>query len=140
MSAKKTESVSDYIAAQPKPNQAALRKVRSAIRQAVPKATEGISYQIPTYKLEGAPVLFFAGWKTFYSLYPMSDALLAAFAGKLSPGVLKQRTLRFPFTEPVPMKLIARLAKFRAKELVHRTPAGAVARAPGKATNRPKAR
>jgi uncharacterized protein YdhG (YjbR/CyaY superfamily) len=28
-----------------------------------------ISYKIPTYKLHGRPVIYFAGWKQHYSLY-----------------------------------------------------------------------
>ena len=57
------ESVSAYIASQPKAAQGALRKVRAAIRNALPGAEEVISYGIPAVKLNGRGVLAFAAWK-----------------------------------------------------------------------------
>ena len=57
------KSVGAYIGSKPKNVQAALKLVRAAIRKAVPRAKEGISYQIPAYKMDGMPVLYFAGWK-----------------------------------------------------------------------------
>src|SRR4029453_7229736 len=73
------KSVDQYIAAQPKAAQAVLKRVRSAIRKAVPGADEVISYQIPAYKLQGHTVIYFAGWKEHYSIYPANDRLVAAF-------------------------------------------------------------
>ena len=77
-----------------------------------------ISYQIPAYKLHGRPVLFFAAWKEHYSLYPSNARLVAAFKDQLSKYELSKGTIRFPLSEPVPVKLIERIAKFRAKEIV----------------------
>ena len=72
-------SVDDYIASQPEATQAVLKRVRGIIRKALPAAEEVISYQIPTYKLRGQAVVYFAGWKQHYSLYPTSAALVKAF-------------------------------------------------------------
>jgi uncharacterized protein YdhG (YjbR/CyaY superfamily) len=109
-------SVDEYIAAQPGDVQAILERVRGAIRRAVPGAEEMISYQIPTYKLHGGRVLYFAGWKQHYSLYPASDDLVEAFNDDLAPYEIDKGTIRFPLSQPVPVKLIERIAKFRAKE------------------------
>ena len=65
--------------------QAIIERVRSAIRKAVPRAEEVISYQLPTYKLNGRALLFFAGWKQHYSLYPPTERLIAAFKDELAP-------------------------------------------------------
>ena len=92
--------------------------MRSVIRRAVPAAEEVISYQIPAYKLHGRPVLFFAAWKEHYSLYPSNSRLVAAFKDELARYELSKGTIRFPLSEPVPVKLIERIAKFRAKEIV----------------------
>jgi uncharacterized protein YdhG (YjbR/CyaY superfamily) len=111
-------SVDDYIASQPETVQVVLERVRSAIRKAVPEAEEGISYRIPTYKLRGLPVLYLAGWKQHYSLYPCTARLVAAFKGDLAPYEVNNKgTIRFPLAQPVPVKLIERIAKFRAKEV-----------------------
>ena len=103
--------------------QAILQRVRSTIRKAVPGAEEAISYQIPTYKLHGGSVLYFAGWKQHYSLYPATDHLVAAFKDDLAPYEVSKGTIRFPLSEPVPVKLIERIAKFRAKEAAERAKA-----------------
>jgi uncharacterized protein YdhG (YjbR/CyaY superfamily) len=112
------KDVVSYIAGFPAPVRRVLRRVRSIIRKAVPAAEEMISYQIPAYKLRGRPVLFFAAWKEHFSLYPSNSRLVAAFKDELSRYELAKGTIRFPFSEPVPVKLIERIAKFRAKEVV----------------------
>ena len=110
------KSVDDYIATHPPDAQAVLQRVRSAIRKAVPGAEEAISYQIPTYKRHGRYVVYFAGWKQHYSLYPASSHLIAAFKDDLAPYEIERATIRFPLSEPVPVRLIARIARFMAKE------------------------
>ncbi len=111
------KSVDEYIAAQPQAARALLELVRSAIRKALPGAEEVISYRIPTYKMRGSPVLYFAGWKRHYSLYPATARVVAAFAGELEPYTVEKGTIRFPLAPPVPVKIIARIAKFRAREI-----------------------
>ena len=113
-------SVPEYIASKPKETRAALTAVRRAIRKAVPKAEEGIAYQIPVYMLNGVHLLFFAGWKAHYSLYPASDELVAAFKRELAPYERSKGTIRFPLDEPVPERLIERIARFRADQLAKR--------------------
>jgi uncharacterized protein YdhG (YjbR/CyaY superfamily) len=128
MASKDFNSVEEYIASQPEGVQEVLRRVRRTIREAVPEAEEVISYKIPTYKLFGLPVLYLAGWKQHYSLYPCAGRLLAAFRDDLAPYEVNNKgTIRFPFSQPVPVKLIARIAKFRAKEVGQREKAKAAA-------------
>jgi uncharacterized protein YdhG (YjbR/CyaY superfamily) len=119
------KSVDEYIATHPQNVQAILRRVRGTIRRAVPGAEEVISYQIPAYKLQGAAVIYFAGWKEHYSLYPASERLVKAFKGDLAPYKVSKGTIRFPLSEPVPVKLIEGVAKFRAKEAAERVKARA---------------
>jgi uncharacterized protein YdhG (YjbR/CyaY superfamily) len=72
--------------------------------------------KIPAYRMNGDRVLFFAGWKKHYSLYPAGDRLIAAFKSELAPYKINKGTIRFPLSDPIPAKLIERIAKFRAKE------------------------
>ena len=90
---------------------------------ALPGADEVISYEIPTYKLHGGAVLYFAGWKQHYSLYPAGENLVAAFQHELASYKVNKGTIRFPLSEPVPVKLIERIAKFRASEAEYRVQA-----------------
>jgi uncharacterized protein YdhG (YjbR/CyaY superfamily) len=125
------KSVDEYIASQPDAIRPILGRVRNAIRKAVPQAEEVISYKIPTYKLQGEPVLYFAGWKQHFSLYPVSANLLAALKHDIAPYVISKGTMRFSLSQPVPLKLIGRIARFRAKEVAGRAQKRAAA-APGK--------
>ena len=121
------KSVDEYIASQPEAVQGVLKRVRSTIRKALPGAEEVISYQIPAYKLHGGPVLSFAGWKQHYSLYGATGRVVAAFKDDIAPYEVSKGTIRFPHSEPVPVKLIERIAKFRAKEIAEREKAKASA-------------
>jgi uncharacterized protein YdhG (YjbR/CyaY superfamily) len=113
-------SVTDYIAAQPAAARAAVKRVRNTIRKAMPMADEVISYGIPAYKLNGRAVIFFAGWKQHYSIYPATDGLAEAFKDELASYEVSKGTIRFPLSEPVPVKLIEHIAKFRARQAAER--------------------
>jgi uncharacterized protein YdhG (YjbR/CyaY superfamily) len=76
---------------------------------------------MPAYKVDGDAMLYFAGWKQHYSLYPATERVLTAFKRELEPYKIHKATIRFPISEPVPVELIARIAKFRAKEIVERS-------------------
>jgi uncharacterized protein YdhG (YjbR/CyaY superfamily) len=117
------KSVDEYIATFPEGVQAILQRVRRTIRKALPGAEEAISYQIPTYRMHGAYVVYFAGWKQHYSLYPATGRLVAAFRDDLAPYEVNKGTIRFPLSQPIPVKLIERLAKFLAKEAAARAKA-----------------
>src|SRR5262245_6945252 len=118
MAKTKSASVAEYIASQPPKARAALRKVRAAMRKALPKSEEVISYQIPAYRLNGRIVIYFAGWKEHYSIYPAQRRLVAAFKDELAPYEVNNKgTIRFPLSEPVPVRLIEAIARFRAKEV-----------------------
>jgi uncharacterized protein YdhG (YjbR/CyaY superfamily) len=107
-------SVDEYIAAQPQAMRAKLEQVRAAIRKAVPEAIEGIGYRMPGYKLHGKAMLYFAGFKEHYSLFAASGTFFKALEDELKGYELRKGTVHFPLAEPVPVKLIGRIAKLRA--------------------------
>src|SRR3982751_1300267 len=94
-------SVDEYIASKPEAGQGVLERVRSAIRKGAPGAEESISYNMPTYKVRGMPVLYFAGWKQHYSLYPIGEHVVAAFREELAEYEVEKHRA-FPFSDPVP--------------------------------------
>ncbi|HEU0119711.1 MAG TPA: DUF1801 domain-containing protein [Bryobacteraceae bacterium] len=122
MAAPKFASVDAYIAAQPEESRATLLAVRAAIQAALPEADEVISYNIPGYKVAYRPVLYFAGWKRHFSLYPATAAMAKAFAEELQPYAIEKSTLKIPLQGPAPAELIGRLAKFRAAEEAAKLP------------------
>lgn len=62
MNGRVPNAIDEYIAAQPEPLRPKLEQVRAAIRRAVPEAVEGFGYGMPGYKLNGRPLLYFAGF------------------------------------------------------------------------------
>jgi uncharacterized protein YdhG (YjbR/CyaY superfamily) len=98
-----------------------LERVRRTIRKALPGVEEAVSYGIPALKLHGRTVIYFAGWKQHYSLYPSNARLEAAFKEELAPYEASGKgTIRFPLSERVPVKLIADIARFLAQEAAQR--------------------
>ncbi len=65
-------------------------------------------------------MVYFAGWKQHYSLYPATGRLVAALKDDLAPYEVSKGTIRFPLSEAVPVKLIGRIAKFLAQEAARR--------------------
>ncbi len=116
MAMKTFASVADYIAAQSPQARATLRKVRAAVRKAIPKAEETLSYKIPTYRVGGKAVIYFAAWKQHYSVYPATRTLVAALKDDLAPYEVAKGTIRFSYDQAVPAALIGRIAKIRAAE------------------------
>jgi uncharacterized protein YdhG (YjbR/CyaY superfamily) len=118
-------SVEDYIAAQPESVRASLHEVRTAIRKAIPEAEEFISYGIPAYRLPQGVVIWFAGWKRHYSLYPATDCIVSALSEELAPYEVEKGTIRFPLDARVPVALIGRIARLRAEEVAAKAKAAA---------------
>jgi uncharacterized protein YdhG (YjbR/CyaY superfamily) len=110
------ESVDEYLATLPAEVRKVLERARAIIKKALPAAEEVISYQILGYKLSGRVVIYLAGWKEHLSLYPITPALSEALGKELAPHVAGRGTLRFALSEPLPLKLIERIAKLRGQE------------------------
>lgn len=108
------QTVDEYIAAQPEALRPKLEQVRAAIRRAVPEALEGIGYGMPGFKLNGKPLLYFAGFKHHYSLFAASGTFFASLEEELKGYERRKGTIHFPLDKPVPVKLISRIAKARA--------------------------
>jgi len=113
--AKADAGVDDYIGKQAREAQHVLRHVRRIIREVLPKAEETISYRIPTYRLHGQYVVYFAVWKHHWSLYPVTEAIRQALGSALSGYELSKGTVRFPLADPVPTRLVQRVVRELAR-------------------------
>jgi uncharacterized protein YdhG (YjbR/CyaY superfamily) len=114
--APKFTTVDEYIASFPPDVQRTLQAVRGAMRKAAPDTEEAISYGIPTFKLDGRYLIYFAGWKHHVSIYPIPEGD-DALQRELEPYKAAKGTLRFPLDRPMPLDLIERLtaAAYRAR-------------------------
>ncbi|MBK6685665.1 MAG: DUF1801 domain-containing protein [Deltaproteobacteria bacterium] len=113
----KITSIEAYLATQPEEARPILAKVVGAIQKAVPKAVPTIAYQMPTWKLNGTALLHLGGWKSHWSLYPASAAVIDAIGEPKGAFEVEKGTLRFPLKATVPVGLITKVAKARAAEL-----------------------
>ncbi len=104
-----------YIASFPKEVQGILEEIRQTIRKAAPSAVEAISYQIPTFKLNGKNLVHFAAWKDHIGFYATPSGNVA-FKKELARYKVAKGSIQFPLDEPIPYDLVTKIAKFRVKE------------------------
>ncbi len=110
------KNIDEYILEFPESTQKKLSEVRSAIKEAAPDSTEAISYQIPTFKLNGN-LVHFAGYKNHIGFYPGSQAI-EEFKKDIEKYKWAKGTVQFPLENPLPIALIKKITKFRvAKNL-----------------------
>lgn len=108
------KNMDEYIAGFPPDVQAILQEVRATIRKAAPQAKETISYQMPTFTLNGN-LVHFAGFKNHIGFYPVPSGI-EAFKDDLSGYVQGKGSVQFPLDKPIPYDLIRRIVEFRVKE------------------------
>jgi uncharacterized protein YdhG (YjbR/CyaY superfamily) len=116
------EDVDRYLAKVPQQHRAALERLRKTIRAAAPKASEGISYGIPAFRIGGRPFIWYAAWKNHCSLYPLSESVLRAHARQLQGCSTAKGTLRFQPDKPLPSAFVRDLVKQRLAETLERAP------------------
>jgi len=112
---KQFKTIDEYIKAFPEDVQGILQKIRLTIRKAAPKAVESISYQMPTFKLNGKGLVYFAAFKNHIGFYPIPSGV-KAFEKELSPYKQGKGSVQFPIDKPIPHELVRRIVRFRAKE------------------------
>jgi uncharacterized protein YdhG (YjbR/CyaY superfamily) len=112
---KQFKTIDEYIKTFPEDVQKLLEKIRQTIRKAAPEAVETISYQMPTFNLDGKYLIYFAAWKNHIGFYPI-PAGDKAFQKELSPYTGAKSSVRFPIDKPIPYDLVKKLVMFRIKE------------------------
>ncbi len=111
---KKATTIDEYIAGFPEHIQAVLEEMRQTIREAAPDAEEAISYQIPTFKLNGN-LVHFAAFKKHIGFYP-APAGIEAFSEELSAYESAKGSVKFPLDQPMPLDLVRRVVEYRVKQ------------------------
>jgi uncharacterized protein YdhG (YjbR/CyaY superfamily) len=104
-------SIDAYIATFPVEIQGILQEIRATIKAAAPEAEEKISYQMPTFFLNGN-LIHFAAFKHHIGLYPTPNGV-EAFAQELSQYKGAKGSVQFPLDQPMPLDLISRIVKYR---------------------------
>ena len=114
MQAQGHTTIDEYIDASPEPAQSKLRELRLLIQETAPDAQEKISYQMPTFYLNGNLVHFAAHTKHI-GFYPTPSGI-AQFEAQLSSYKHAKGSVQFPLDEPLPLDLIRQIVRFRVEE------------------------
>lgn len=110
----KAKNTEEYISCFPEGIQIKLNQIRNTIRKAAPNASEKISYAIPAFEQHGN-LVHFAGYKNHIGFYPASSGI-RKFQKELTPYKFSKGSVQFPLDKPLPLRLIARIVKFRIAE------------------------
>ena len=113
-------TIAAYIATFPNDTQAILTTLRATIRAAAPDAQETISYQMPTFNLNGN-LVHFAAFENHIGFYPTPSGM-EAFKKELSSYKGAKGSVQFPLDQPMPLPLIRRIVEYRVKENSERKP------------------
>jgi uncharacterized protein YdhG (YjbR/CyaY superfamily) len=113
-------SIDEYISSFPENVQKIMKQLRKTIKAAAPQAGEKISYNMPTFTLNGKYLVYFAGWKNHIAFYgaPKGNP---DFKEDLSAYESGAGTLQLHFDKPIPYNLITKIVKFRVAENLKRT-------------------
>jgi len=113
------ENVDVYIAGYPEDIQTKLSEIRSIVRSTVPDAVEKISWGMPTFTLKGKILVQFAAHKAHIGFYPMPE-VIEAFGAELTGYKTSKGGIQFQYKDPLPTKLITKIVKFRATEVLNK--------------------
>ena len=111
---KQFKTIDEYIKTFPTDIQSILEEIRQTIRKAAPEAVEAISYQMPTFKLNGN-LVHFAAHKNHIGFYPAPSGV-EAFKKELAPYKSSKGSVQFPLDKPIPFDLVKKIVIARVKE------------------------
>jgi len=101
-------TVEEYLAGLPDDVRARMAEVRRVVHELVPDVEERISYAMPTFTLDGRPLVHVAAWKQHIGLYPLPP-LQPGLAAEVTPYRGAKDTMRLPHAEPLPTELVGRV-------------------------------
>jgi uncharacterized protein YdhG (YjbR/CyaY superfamily) len=108
-------TVDDYISMFPMEIQNILQKMRATILTNAPGATEELAYKMPSYRLDGRRLVYFAAYKNHIGFYATPTGH-EAFEKELSQYKRGRGSVQFPLSKPIPYELIGQMVQFRAEE------------------------
>lgn len=89
-----------------------LDTMRAIIREVAPDAVESVGYGMPAYKLNGKPLVYFAGFPHHIGFYATPNGH-EAFKKEFAPYKQGKGSVQFPHDQPLPVDLVRTVVEFR---------------------------
>ncbi len=109
-------TVDAYLATLPDDRRVAMEQIRVAVKAAAPGAAEVITYNMPGFKTHGQFLVSYDAYKSHYSLFPASDAVVKGLGAAIEPHLAGRGTIRFKASAPIPVDLVRRIVEIRVAE------------------------
>ncbi len=108
-----SHEIDEYLAGLEEPKRSTLQRLRRTILEVVPEAEEGISYQVPAFRVEGKVIAGFAAFKNHLSYLPHSGSVFPLLRNELASYKTSTGALQFPVDSPLPKPLVEQLIRVR---------------------------
>lgn len=106
-----------HLARLPKPQANTLLELRDQLIKLLPGATQTISYNLATIKIQNIGLISFDGFKNHNSIFPMSASITKTMATDLAQYQISKGTIKFELDQKIPLALVKKIVKYRIKEI-----------------------
>ncbi len=111
-----TSEVTRYLDSIDEPKRATLKKLHDTIMELVPDAEQGLSYQLPAFRVRGRVIAGFAAFKNHLSYLPHSGSVFTELETELAAYTKTTGALHFPIDEPLPREIVKKLIAVRMSQ------------------------
>ena len=103
-----SDAVEAYLARVPEMGRVFFLGVRELVQRHAPEATETLSYNMPTFIVDGHRLMHASAWKEHLAIYPLppTEDLDADAAMALEAHSSGASTLKLPYTQEFPTLLV----------------------------------
>ena len=111
-----SDEINLYLADLEEPKRSTLQRLRQTILEVVPEADEGISYQVPAFRIDGKVIAGFAAFKNHLSYLPHSGSVFPLLRDEVAGYKTSKGALQFPIDSPLPKLLVEQLIRVRVAQ------------------------
>jgi uncharacterized protein YdhG (YjbR/CyaY superfamily) len=111
-----SDEIDQYLADLEEPKRSTLLRLRQTILEVVPEAQEGISYQVPAFRVDRKVIAGFAAFKNHLSYLPHSGSVFPLLRDEVASYKTSKGALQFPVDTPLPKHLVERLIRVRMSQ------------------------
>lgn len=108
-----SDEIDAYLASLEEPKRSTLHQLRQMILEVIPDAEQGISYQLPAFRIQGKVVAGFAAFKSHLSYLPHSGSVFPELREEVARYRTSSGALQFPIDTPLPKPLVEKLVRVR---------------------------